>query len=261
MRGNGGTRTPNVGRIYDALLGGKDNYAEDREAARRLIAAIPDIVTGARANRDFLGRAVRFLAAEAGIRQFIDIGAGLPTMGNSHEAARDVAADARVAYVDIDPVVISHARGLLLSKIPEVCAVLGDLRDPAGILDHPDLRAQIDLRQPAAILLVAVLHFIPDEEAYKAVSFLKDSMAPGSYLVVSHGTSDNLGHDAVAEMQQVYGEANAPAAPRIEDGIARFFDGLQMVPPGLRDVAAWRAGPQPGQPGRVLFLGGIGRKQ
>ena len=255
-----GPRTPNVGRIYDALLGGKDNYAEDREAARRLIAAIPDVVAGARANREFLGRAVRFLAGEAGIRQFIDIGAGLPAMGNSHVVAREVAPDARVAYVDIDPVVTCHAQGLL-GKNPEVRAVLGDLRDPAGILGHPDLRAHVDLFQPAAILLVAVLHFVPDEEAYRAVSFLKDAMAPGSYLVVSHGTSDNLGHDAAAQMQQVYGEANAPAAPRTEEGIDRFFDGLEMIPPGLRDVASWRAGPQPGQPGRVLFLGGIGRKQ
>lgn len=255
-----GSRTPNVGRIYDALLGGKDNYAEDRQAARDLIAAIPDAQAGARANRDFLGRAVRFLAQEAGIRQFIDIGAGLPTMGNSHAMAHEVAPDARVAYVDIDPIVISHAQGLL-GKIPEVCAVLGDLRDPAGILDHPDLRAHIDLRQPTAILLLAVLHFIPDGEGpYRAVSFLTTAMAPGSYLVVSHGTGDNLDPGAVEKMQQVYAGATAPAAPRTEAGIARFFDGLQMVPPGLCDAAPWRAVPQPGQPGRALFLGGIGRK-
>jgi O-methyltransferase involved in polyketide biosynthesis len=255
-----GSRRPNVGRIYDYLLGGKDNYAEDRHGADELIAAIPDVVAGARANREFLGRAVRFLTAEAGVRQFLDIGAGLPAMGNSHTVAREVAPDARVAYADIDPVVISHAQGLL-GKNPEVRAVLGDLRDPGSILDHPDLRAHIDLRQPAAILLVAVLHFVPGEEAYKAVSFLKDAMAPGSYLVVSHGTSDNLSHDAAAKMRQVYEAANAPAAPRTEQGIDRFFDGLQMLPPGLCDVASWRAGPQPGQPSRVLFLGGIGRKQ
>jgi O-methyltransferase involved in polyketide biosynthesis len=255
-----GSRTPNVGRIYDALLSGKDNFAEEREAARRLIAAIPDVVAGAWANREFLGRAVQFLAGEAGVRQFLDIGAGLPTMGNSHAASREVTPDARVAYVDIDPVVISHAQGLL-GKNPEVRAILGDLRYPTGILDHPALRAHIDLRQPTAILLVAVLHFVPDEEAFQAVSFLKDAMAPGSYLVVSHGTSDNLGHDAVAELRQVYGEATASAAPRTKDGIARFFDGLQMVPPGLCDVAAWRTAPAPGQHGRVLFLGGIGRKQ
>ena len=198
------SRTPNVGGIYDALLNGKDNYAEDRQAASELIAAIPDVATGARANREFLGRAVRFLAGEADIRQFIDIGAGLPTMGNSHEVAHEVAPDARVAYVDIDPVVVSHARGLLPGKIPEVCAILSDLRDPAGIFDHPDLRPHIDLRQPAAILLVAVLHFIPDsEDPYRAVSFLKAAMAPGSYLVVSHGTGDNLDPGAVEKMQQV----------------------------------------------------------
>ncbi len=255
-----GSRTPNVGRIYDALLGGKDNYAEDRQAARDLIAAIPDAQAGARANREFLGRAVRFLAQEAGIRQFIDIGAGLPTMGNSHAMAHEVAPDARVAYVDIDPIVISHAQGLL-GKNPETRAVLGDLRDPASILDHRDLRAHIDLRQPTAILLVAVLHFIPDgEDPYRAVSFLTAAMAPGSYLVVSHGTGDNLDPGAVEKMQQIYAGATAPAAPRTEADIVRFFDGLQMVPPGLCDAASWRAVPQLGQPGRVLFLGGIGRK-
>ena len=232
-----GLRTPDVGRIYDALLGGKDNYAEDRGAARRLITAIPDIAAGARANREFPGRAVRFLAGEAGIRQFLDIGAGLPTMGNSHAAAREVASDARVAYVDIDLVVISHAQGLL-GKNPEVRALLGDLRNPEGILDHPDLWAHLDLRQPAVVLLVAVLHFVLDEEAFPAVGYLKDAMAPGSYLVISHGTSDSLGRDAVAEIRQVYGAATAPAAPRTEEGIARFFDGLEMVPPGLCDVAA-----------------------
>ena len=213
MTGSSGSRTPNVARIHNYLLGGKDNFAEDRQAAARLAAAIPDVVAGARANRDFLGRTVRFLAVEAGIRQFLDIGAGLPTMGNSHEVARAVAHDARVAYLDIDPVVISHAQGLL-GKNPGVRAILGDLRDPAGILSHPDLRAHIDLREPAAVLLVAVLHFIPGEQPYRAVSSLMAAMAPGSYLVISHGTGDNLGGDAIERMREVYAGATAPAAPR-----------------------------------------------
>jgi hypothetical protein len=255
-----GSRTPDVGRIYDALLGGKDNYAEDWQAARRLIAAIPDVQAGARANRRFLGRAIRFLAGEGGIRQFIDIGAGLPTAGNSRAVAHEVAPDARVAYVDTDPVVIAHAQGLL-GKFSEVCALLGDLRDPMSILDHPDLRAHIDLRQPTAILAAAVLHFIPDEQRpYQAVSILRAAMAPGSYLVLSHGTHDNLGPDALEKIQQVYAGASAPAVPRTQAGIARFFDGLEMVTPGLCDVAAWRPGPRPMRPARALVLGGIGRK-
>ncbi len=256
-----GSRTPDVGRIYDALLSGKDNYAEDRQAARQLIAAIPDAQVGARTNRRFLGRAIRFLAEEGGIRQFIDIGAGLPTPGTSRAVAHEAAPDARVAYVDIDPVVISHAQSLL-GKFSEVCAILGDLRDPAGILDHPNLRAHIDLRQPVAILAVAVLHFIPDEQRpYRAVSILKAALVPGSYLVLSHGTGDNLGPDALEKVQQVYAGATAPAVPRSQAGVARFFDGLQMVAPGLCDVAAGRPGPRPRRPARGLVLGGIGRKQ
>jgi O-methyltransferase involved in polyketide biosynthesis len=258
MTGDGGPRTPNVGRIYDYLLGGKDNYAEDREAAGQLVAAIPDVVAGARANREFLGRAVRFLAGEAGIRQFIDIGAGLPTMGNVHEVARAVAADARVAYFDIDPVVISHAQALT-HALPAVSAAQGDLRDPAGILGHTDLR-EFDLGKPVAILVVALLHFIPGQEhPHRALDVLKAAMAPGSYLVISHGTGDNLDDDAVKQMHEVYAEATAPAAPRAEADIARFFDGLELIEPGLCDVSAWRAAP-PGDPARTLFLGGIGRK-
>ena len=248
---------PNVGRIYDWLLGGKDNFEEDREAGARLAAAIPDVRTGARENREFLGRTVRFLAGQ-GIRQFIDIGPGLPTMGSTHQIVRELAPAARVVYADVDPVVISHARNLLAS-LAGVRAIPGDIRDPAAILAHPDLRGHVDLGEPVGVLLVAVLHFIPDaDDPYRAVSCLKAAMAPGSYLVLSHGTSDGLDQDTVAGLLDVYEGATAPAAPRTAAGIARFLDGLEIIDPGLCDVACWQAEPRPTS--RVLFLGGAGKK-
>ena len=145
-----GSRTPNVARIHNFLLGGKDNYAEDRQVADCLLAVVPDARAAARANRHFLGRAVRFLAAEAGIRQFIDIGAGFPAAGNVHQVAQELEPLSRVVYVDNDPVVVSHARALLCTG-PGVGAIEGDLRDPAGILDHPDVRAVVDLGEPVAV--------------------------------------------------------------------------------------------------------------
>ena len=152
---------PNVARIYDYLLGGKDNYSADRDAAVELVRLIPDALRAAHHNRRFLQRAVRFLAADAGVRQFVDIGTGLPTQGNVHEVAQGINPGARVLYVDYDPVVISHAQALLV-KNPLVVAINRDLRDPAQIITHPALQALVDLNKPVAILLVAVLHFIRD---------------------------------------------------------------------------------------------------
>ena len=253
------SRTPNVGRIYDALLGGKDNYAEDRQAASELVAAIPDVVTGARANREFLGRAIRFLAGEAGIRQFIDIGSGLPMMGNSHEVAHEVTPGARVAYVDIDPVVVSHARALLCTE-PGVCAVEGDLRDPAGIVGHPDVQAVIDLAAPVAIVLGAVLHHVPDQDSpHKLVEMLTAAVTPGSYVVISHATDQDIGADIAGQVRELYAQASAPVVFRSRAEIAGFFAGLELVPPGIGDVAAWHAG-VPAAPGRVIVVGGVGRK-
>lgn len=260
MTDSGGSRRPNASRIYNCLLGGKDNYSEDREAAERLLAVVPDARAAAWDSRRFLARAVRFLVKDAGIRQFIDIGTGLPVMGNVHEVAHELAPDTRVAYVDYDPVVVSHARALLCTA-PGVCAIWGDLRDPSGILDDPVLQAQVDLREPAAILLAGVLHFIPDDDdPYRLVNILKAAMAPGSHLVISHLTGDSIAPDALEQAQAIYAQAAAPAAPRSRAGIARFFDGLQLVTPGIADVAAWQAGPQPVVPRRAIFLGGAGRK-
>ena len=191
MTSQDGPRRPDAGRIYNYLLGGKDNYSEDRQAASQLLAMVPDARAAAWANRRFLARTVRFLARDAGIRQFIDIGAGFPIAGNVHQVAQELEPQARVAYVDHDPVVVTHARALLCTA-PGVCAFEGDLRDPQGIMGHPDLQAVIDLREPAAIMLGAVLHFIPDEDGpHKLVDLLMAAVVPGSYLVISHATDQD----------------------------------------------------------------------
>ena len=257
---NGGPRRPNVSRIYDHMLGGKDNYEDDRRFTEALLAVVPDAQAAARANRNFLARAVRFAVGEAGIRQLIDIGTGLPAISDPGEVARKLAPGTRVVYADNDPVVLAHARALRCAG-PGVCAIQGDLRDPPGILRHPDLRAQIDLRQPTAILLTAVLHFLPDEdEPYRLVNMLKAAMAPGSLLVISHATTDDLSADAVKQIEELYAQATTPAVPRAFAEIVRFFDGMELVSPGLTDVACWRADPLPGLPVRTIVVGGVGRK-
>ena len=260
MTGSGGWRTPNVARIHNYLLGGKDNYEEDRQVADCLLAAVPDARAAAWANRHFLARAVRFLATEAGIRQFIDIGAGFPAASNVHEVAQELEPLSRVMYVDNDPVVVSHARALLCTG-PGVGAIEGDLRDPAGIVDHPDVRAQVDLGGPVAVVLAAVLHFLPDEDdPHKLVEMLKAASAPGSYLVISHATGEDIGAEAAGQVRELYARASAPAVLRSRADIARFFEGLELVPPGIGDVAAWRPGASPAEPGRTIVLGGVGRK-
>ena len=260
MTSNGGSRRPNAGRIYNCLLGGKDNYEQDRQAAGQLLAVVPDARAAARANRRFLGRAVRFLAQDAGIRQFIDIGAGLPATANVHQVARELDPRARVAYVDNDPVVVSHARALLCTA-PGVCAFEGDLRDPPGILGHPDLRAVIDLGAPVAIVLAAVLHFIPGEDsAHKLVDMLTAAVAPGSYLVISHATNEDIGADAAGQVQELYAQASAPAVFRSRAEVGRFFEGLELVPPGIGNVAAWHAGPRPTSPAGRLSWAASGER-
>ena len=254
------TGVPNVARIYDALLGGKDNYAADREAAEELLKAVPGAMAAARENRAFLGRAVRLLAGEAGIRQFLDIGTGLPTLGNVHEIAQAANPAARVVYADYDPVVLLHAN-VLLAKAVTVAAVNADLRYPRDLLTSPAVRALIDFDEPVAVLLVAVLHFLEDsDDPWKIVDCIKDHMAPGSYLVVSHVTGDDLPPDARQHAREVYENASAPGVTRAYDDIARFFDGLVMLAPGLVNVPAWRPDRITRTPHETLFFAGIGRK-
>jgi hypothetical protein len=260
MTHDGAARRPSVCRIYNFLLGGKDNYEQDRQAAAQLLIVVPEARAAARANRRFLGRAVRFLVNDAAIGQFIDIGAGLPAPGNVHQVAHELDPLARVAYVDNDPVVISHARALLCTA-PGVCAIEGDLRDPAGIMGHPDLRAVIDFNEPVAIVLGAVLHHIPEDDSpHKLVEMLMAAVAPGSYLVISHATSEDLSADAAGQVRDLYEQASAPAVFRSRAEVAGFFEGLELVRPGIGNVAIWRADPRPAEPGRTIVLGGVGRK-
>ena len=251
---------PNVARIYDFLLQGKDNYAADREAARQLLEAVPGAARAARANRRFLGRAVWFLAREAGIRQFVDIGTGLPKLGNVHEVAHAANSLCRVVYADNDPVVMAHARALLADSL-KVTAVHADLRDPDHLLSLPAVRALIDFSRPVAVLMVAVLHFVEDgEDPWSIVDRYKHVMVPGSYLAISHVTDDGSPAEAIRQAAEVYKHASAPGVARSRAEVSRFFRGLDMVAPGLVDPGYWRCPAPVGKPGPALFYAGIGHK-
>jgi SAM-dependent methyltransferase len=255
------TTTPNVARIYDYLLGGKDNFGADREAAKRLMEAIPDVAAIARDNRSFLGRAVRYLAIEGGIQQFLDLGSGLPTQANVHELAQGVAPDARVVYVDNDPVVASHGRALLASG-DQVGMVSGDLRDPGAILRHPGVLGLLDLARPVAVLCTSTLHFIADEaQPHKIIAEYRDHLAPGSYLAITHGTleDDPAGEGEAAA--GVYRQASSQLHVRPLPEVQRFFEGFELIEPGLTWITEWRPEPGTAPVGRQHSMrGGVGRK-
>jgi hypothetical protein len=254
------TSVPNVARIYDCLLGGKDNVAVDRQAAEELLRAVPDAAVAARQNRDFLRRAVRFLARDCGIRQFIDIGTGLPTRGSVHEIAGRFNPDSRVLYVDNDPVVVAHAQALLSGNTAAV-AINRDLRYPDEIFSHPALQALIDLSMPAAFMLVAVLHFIKnDDEAYDIAERIKEIMTPGSYLVISHVTGDCLPAEAAEKARRLYQNSTAPGTSRTHEEVTRFFDGLKILPPGVVSVSSWRASFPAPKFARTILYAGAGQK-
>jgi S-adenosyl methyltransferase len=254
---------PNVARIYDYLLGGKDNFAADREAAKLLLKAAPDMAGIVRDNRSFIGRVVRFLAEEAGIRQFIDLGGGLPTQTNVHEMAQAVAPEARVVYVDNDPVVWSHGQALLAHG-EQVAMIHADLREPAVVLGHPDVLALIDLTQPVAVVCASVLHFVPDsDEPHRVMAEYRGRLAAGSYLAISHGSTGlTEDHDQVVDgVTSVYRQASAQLHVRSRTDVQRFFDGFEMAEPGLVWINEWR--PDPGVPAAgqpQSLLGGLGRK-
>jgi hypothetical protein len=252
---------PNVARVYDCLLGGKDNFAVDRDAAARLLEAVPAAAVAARQNRAFLGRAVRFLAEEAGICQFLDIGTGLPTAGSVHQIAQARnPRQVRVVYADYDPVVVRHAEAILGGSLT-AAVVRADLRQPWDLVAQPAVRGMINFAQPVAILLVAVLHFVEDhEDPWAVVNCYKDMMAPGSFLVVSHVTADDLSPGAARKAQAVYDGASAPGVARTRQQVAGFLAGLDLVAPGLVNVSAWRPGRIGAPPGPALFYAGIGRK-
>ncbi|QFG27149.1 SAM-dependent methyltransferase [Actinomadura sp. WMMB 499] len=248
--------------MYDYYLGGTDNFAGDRRAAHRVIAEAPEVLLLARENRRFLQRAVRFLARDAGMRQFLDIGTGLPTQGNVHEIAQREAADARVVYVDNDPKVLAHSRALKTTEAGATSVVTADLRDPQSILGHAETRRLIDFDQPVAILLVAVLHFISnDSDPYGIVRRLCAAMAPGSYLAISHVTADPRPEQANG-LRKVYRSTANPVTHRTRSQVDRFFDELEYVDPGLVYVPAWRPdGVSDVAPEEVWILGGVGQKQ
>jgi hypothetical protein len=255
---------PNVARMYDYYLGGKDNYPADREAAQRGFAAATEAgVRGASMqNRAFLGRAVRYLARDLGIRQFLDIGTGLPTMNNVHEVAHAIAPDARVVYVDNDPVVIAHARAML-NGVPNATIIRGDLRDTAGILADHSLRSVLDFGAPIAVLLVAVLHFISDDEDPRGiVTALMDAAPPGSYLVVSHVSADQ--YSRVVEAESAYEDASARLRFRTREEVDAMLTGFRLVDPGeLVWTPRWHPDEQTppiDSPGGATIWCGIARK-
>jgi hypothetical protein len=232
---------PSSARIYDYWLGGKDNYAVDREAAEQAIAANPGIVADVRANRAFLARAVRYLAAECGIRQFLDIGTGLPTASNTHQVAQAAAPSSRIVYVDNDPVVLAHARALLTSAPEGATAYLdNDLRQATAIIDGA--AATLDFSQPVAVMLLIVLHLIPDaDDPHAILGTLMERMASGSYLVISHPASD-IRPAAMAEMTRRVNArlTSARGTMRNQAEITRFFDGLALTEPGVVQPQRWR---------------------
>jgi hypothetical protein len=258
------TSRPHAARMYDYFLGGKNHFAADRETADKVIAAMPGVRTGPRENRAFLGRAVKYLAAEAGIRQFLDIGTGLPTTHSVHEVAQSVAPDARVVYVDNDPLVLAHARALLTSSPQGRTAYIhADLRDPGEILSSPVVRSVLDFTKPTALMLVAVLHFVGDEHRpAELVTTLMDAMPPGSYLIASHVTAEhNLAGSAAG--QRAYRGGGVPMLPRDSDVFAKIaFAGLELMPPGVVLVSEWRqAGSAPLPPANeVNAYCGVARK-
>jgi hypothetical protein len=234
------TSVAHQARIYDYWLGGKDNYAADRKAAEAAIAAYPGVASGARANRQFLARVVRHLAGEAGIRQFLDIGTGIPTANNTHEVAQSVAPDSRVVYVDYDPIVLIHARALLASHDDGLIDYLhADLRDPAAILDQA--AQTLDFSRPVAVMLIAILHAIGDQDdPYQIVTRLVDAVPPGSYLAISHVASD-IDAEKIAEATSRLNQlSHQRFTLRDHAGVARFFDGLELLEPGLVRVEDWR---------------------
>jgi S-adenosyl methyltransferase len=229
---------PNVARMYDYALGGKDNYEADRAAMEEIFRIAPAGRNVARVNRRFLGRAVRYLAKQ-GIRQFLDLGTGLPSVGNVHEVAKQVAPDARVVYVDRDPVVLAHARAMLAVD-GNTIVVQADIREPRAILDHPDVRRLFDFSQPVGVLFVAILETIVDtEDPAGLIRAFTDSMAPGSYVAVCHLTSEGRPPTLVATFQQALSQGEAPILYRSRDEIAHLLDGFELVEPGLVRGSEW----------------------
>jgi SAM-dependent methyltransferase len=256
------TAKANIARVYDYWLGGSNNFRADQDAARAMIAVEPRIRAMARANRDFMGRAVRFLAAENGIRQFLDIGSGIPTGRNVHEVAQEAAPGSRVVYADVDEVAVAHSR-LLLENNPDTAVIQADVREPEHILTAPETQLLIDFSQPVGLLLVSVLHFLDDADDPRTVmAQLRNALAPGSFVVLSHATGEAKPDVATAVNTVYLNKVAARGDYRSRADIERLFDGFTLVEPGLVYVSQWRPD-EPADPGddgsRLWLLGGVGR--
>jgi S-adenosyl methyltransferase len=257
------TGKANIARVYDYWLGGTSNFLADQDAARALLALEPNARGVARANRAFLGRAVRYLAGPAGIRQFLDIGSGIPTAGNVHEVAQQTAPGSHVVYADVDQAVVAHSK-LLLKDQPGATVIHADLRQPEKILSDPTVQAMIDFRQPVALLLVAVLHFVADDEdPWQIVSTLREALPPGSHLVVCHACRDSRPELAAPTERAYEGRVRAHVAIRPHEQIQRFFDGFEILDPGLVYLPLWRPDSLtdiPQDPSKFWGLAGVGRR-
>ncbi|MEV0132714.1 SAM-dependent methyltransferase [Dactylosporangium sp. NPDC050688] len=257
------TTVPHPARRYSYWLGGKDHFAADRESGDAIAARFPAVVALARANRAFLGRSVRFLA-ESGVRQFLDLGTGLPAPDNTHEVAQRVAPDARVVYVDNDPIVMVHARALLQGDPRgKTTYIEADVRDPEAILTHPSLLETLDLTRPVGILLVTTLHFVHDDEQVAAVvRRLLDAVPSGSHLVVTHGTMDFSTPDGVAAYEKMFAAGGTDVRARPRSAIEQYFAGLEIVEPGIVPVGDWRPDETTDRPvsADLQIYGVVGRK-
>jgi len=254
------TEVAHSARIYDYWLGGKDNYAADREAAQRVIAANPNILPGVRANRAFLRRAVEYLAGEAGVRQFLDIGTGLPTNENTHEVAQRVAPDARIVYVDNDPIVLAHAHRLLRGSLEGASRyIFGELREPMTILD--EAAETLDLGQPVAIMLLGVLHFFrAADDPAGVVRELMSALPPGSYLALSHLACDVAGDAMTETFSRLNSQMAETVVLRTREEVAGLFGRLELVVPGVLQLPQWRPDPDAPAAGALPMWCGVARK-
>jgi hypothetical protein len=251
-------RRPNAARVYDYLLGGGANFEIDRVFARKLLEHVPEAAAVLRQNRAFLARAVRFCVGQ-GIRQFLDLGSGIPTVGNVHEIAQRLAPECRVVYVDNEPIAMAHC-DLMLEDNDNAAAVLGDLLDVAAVLGSAPVRRLIDFAQPVAVILAAVLHFVPDEaNPYDAVAGYVDAMAPGSFLVLSHGA--RTGQQRYQSLRRMYDQSSTPAAVRTREQIQAFMTGTEVVEPGVVWTPRWRPESTTGDhPEAEVIYAAVGRK-
>jgi hypothetical protein len=254
------TSVAHIARVYDYWLGGKDNYVADRAAGDAALEAYPDLVSSVRANRAYLSRVVRYLAGQAGIRQFLDIGTGIPTANNTHEVAQDVAPGSNVVYVDNDPVVLTHARALLVSGDQgHTNYIDADLRDTGRIL--AEAAQTLDFSRPVAIMLMAILQHIDEaEDPYAIVDSLLAAVPPGSYLAISHPAAD-IETEAMAQMAERLNKLMAEKVTfRNRQQVARFFEGLELVEPGMVRVQEWRPASEIEAKSPAALWGGVGRK-